>query len=480
MLAQSMCWAVQLRNMKLTKIVATLGPASETEETIKKLIESGVNVFRFNTKHGTVEWHEERIKRVQKIADEMKKSVGVLLDLQGPEIRLETKNKQTIEVKVGQRLRIVPHFLAEEDQICIPHQLVFDTLKEGDQVLIDDGSVELKVIESDKDFMIAEVVDDGVIGHRKGVNLPGVDIDLPSLIEDDLIKLDMAATNKIDFVALSFCRTREDILILREQMQKRGISAKIVAKIESKKALENLDDLIEEADVIMVARGDLGVEVPIERLAHIQKQMIRKCRLANKPVITATQMLQSMIDSPTPTRAEATDIANAVLDGTDAIMLSGETASGKFPVRAVAAMAKIAKYNEEIREKTKLRFDPESDADLIVGSVLDLLNQKITKIKFILVFTNSGRTARSISRLRPKVPILAVTKDQKTVEELTMSYAVEGYKSQLNEGVFSLPNKTIDQLIEAGRLNTGESILVVHGQHYYDEGSTNSVAIYKA
>ena len=466
--------------MKLTKIVATLGPASETEETIKKLIESGVNVFRFNTKHGTVEWHEERIKRVQKIADEMKKSVGVLLDLQGPEIRLETKNKQTIEVKVGQRLRIVPHFLAEEDQICIPHQLVFDTLKEGDQVLIDDGSVELKVIESDKDFMIAEVVDDGVIGHRKGVNLPGVDIDLPSLIEDDLIKLDMAATNKIDFVALSFCRTREDILILREQMQKRGISAKIVAKIESKKALENLDDLIEEADVIMVARGDLGVEVPIERLAHIQRQMIRKCRLANKPVITATQMLQSMIDSPTPTRAEATDIANAVLDGTDAIMLSGETASGKFPVRAVAAMAKIAKYNEEIREKTKLRFDPESDADLIVGSVLDLLNQKITKIKFILVFTNSGRTARSISRLRPKVPILAVTKDQKTVEELTMSYAVEGYKSQLNEGVSSLPNKTIDQLIEAGRLNTGESILVVHGQHYYDEGSTNSVAIYKA
>lgn len=466
--------------MKLTKIVATLGPASETEETIKKLIESGVNVFRFNTKHGTVDWHEERIKRVQKIADELNKSIGVLLDLQGPEIRLETKNKQAIEVRVGQRLRIVPHFLAEEDQICIPHQLVFETLKDGDQILIDDGSVELKVVEANKDFLIAEVVDDGVIGHRKGVNLPGVDIDLPSLIEDDLVKLDMAATNKIDFVALSFCRTREDIKILREQMDKRGIKARIVAKIESKKALDNLNDLIDEADVIMVARGDLGVEVPIERLAHIQKQMIRKCRLANKPVITATQMLQSMIDSPTPTRAEATDIANAVLDGTDAIMLSGETASGKFPVRAVAAMAKIAKYNEEIREKTKLKFEPESDADLIVGSVLDLLNQKITKIKFILVFTNSGRTARSISRLRPKVPILAVTKDQKTVEELTMSYAVEGYKSQLNEGVFSLPNKTIDQLIEAGRLNTGESILVVHGQHYYDEGSTNSVAIYKA
>lgn len=466
--------------MKLTKIVSTLGPASDTEETIKKLIESGVNVFRFNTKHGTVEWHEERIRRVQKIADEMRRSIGILLDLQGPEIRLETKNKEKIVVTTGQKLRIVPSFTSPEDLICIPHQLVFDTLVVGDQVLIDDGSVELKVTEVDHTHFVAEVVDDGEIGHRKGVNLPGVDIDLPSMIEDDLVKLDMAATSKIDFVALSFCRTKEDVQMLREQMDKRGIKAKIVAKIESKKALDNLDELIEVADVLMVARGDLGVEVPIERLAHIQKQMIRKCRLANKPVITATQMLQSMIESPTPTRAEATDVANAVLDGTDAIMLSGETASGKYPVKAVQAMAKIAKYNEEIRAATKLNIEPDNEADLVVSTVLNLLNQKITKIKFILVFTNSGRTAKSISRLRPKVPIIAVTQDQKVVEELTVSYAVEGYKSHLDDGVFSLPNKTIDQLIESGRLEVGESILVVHGQHYYDEGSTNSVAIYKA
>lgn len=466
--------------MKLTKIVATLGPASETEETIKKLIESGVNVFRFNTKHGTVAWHEERIQRVQKIANELKRSIGILLDLQGPEIRLETKNKEKIIVQTGQRLRIVPSFVAEEDQICIPHQLVFDTLKIDDQVLIDDGSVELKVVEVNSNYFIAEVVEDGEIGHRKGVNLPGVDIDLPSMIEDDLVKLDMAATNKIDFVALSFCRTKEDILILKEQMDKRGIKAKIVAKIESQKALDNLNEIIETADVIMVARGDLGVEVPIERLAHIQKQMIRKCRLANKPVITATQMLESMTSTPTPTRAEATDVANAVLDGTDAVMLSGETANGKYPVKAVQAMAKIAKYNEEIRATTKLNIDPDNEADLVVSTVLSLLNQKITKIKFILVFTNSGKTARSISRLRPKVPVLAITQDQKIVEELTVSYAVEGFRSVLNEGVFSLPNKTIEQLIESGRLETGESILVVHGQHYYDEGSTNSVAIYKA
>lgn len=466
--------------MKLTKIVATLGPASESEETIKKLIESGVNVFRFNTKHGTVEWHEERIKRVQKIANEMKRTIGILLDLQGPEIRLETKNKERISVLTGQKLRIVPSFQTDEDQICIPHQLVFDTLKTGDQVLIDDGAVELKVTEVNTKYFIAEVVDDGEIGHRKGVNLPGVKIDLPSLIDDDLLKLDMASVNKVDFVALSFCRTKKDIEILREQMIKRNIKAMIVAKIESQEALDNLDEIIEEADVIMVARGDLGVEVPIERLAQIQKQMIRKCRLANKPVITATQMLESMTNNPTPTRAEATDVANAILDGTDAIMLSGETANGKYPVKAVQAMAKIAKYNEEIRATTKLKINPEYETDLIVESVLSLLNQKITKIKFILVFTNSGRTARSISRLRPKVPVIAVTKEQKTVEEMTVSYAVEGYRSSLSEGVFSLPNKTIDQLLESGRLEAGESILVVHGQHYYDEGSTNSVAIYKA
>jgi len=466
--------------MKLTKIVSTLGPASDTEETIKKLIESGVNVFRFNTKHGTVEWHEERIQRVQKIANEMRRNIGVLLDLQGPEIRLETKNKEKIVVETGQRLRIVPSFVADEDLICIPHQLVFDTLKVDDQVLIDDGSVELKVVEANTNYFVAEVIEDGEIGHRKGVNLPGVDIDLPSMIEDDLVKLDMAATNKIDFIALSFCRTRSDIEMLREQMEKRNIKAKIVAKIESQKALDNLNEIIDAADVIMVARGDLGVEVPIERLAHIQKQMIRKCRIANKPVITATQMLESMTNNPTPTRAEATDVANAILDGTDAIMLSGETANGKYPVKAVSAMAKIANYNEGIRAITKLNIEPDNEADLVVSTVLNLLNQKITKIKFILVFTNSGRTARSISRLRPKVPILAVTQDQKIVEELTVSYAVEGYKSHLDDGVFSLPNKTIDQLIESGRLEVGESILVVHGQHYYDEGSTNSVAIYKA
>ncbi len=465
--------------MKLTKIVATLGPASDTEETITKLMESGVNVFRFNTKHGTVEWHEERIKKVQGIARDLKMDIGILLDLQGPEIRLETKNKEAIKISKDQIIRIVPSFISQDDLVCIPHGLVFDTLKAGDQILIDDGSVELIATEVTHDYILAKATDDDVISHRKGVNLPGVNIDLPSLIEDDLKKLDMASVNKVDFVALSFCRSKKDVDILRDQMEQRGINAKIVAKIESDQALKNLDEIIETADVIMVARGDLGVEVPIERLAQLQKQIIRKCRLANKPVITATQMLESMTNNPTPTRAEATDVANAVLDGTDAVMLSGETANGRFPVKAVQAMAKITKYNEEIRAITKLNFVPENETDLIVSSVLGLLNQHVVKFKFILVFTNSGRTARSISRLRPKAPIIAITKDQKTVEELTISYGVEGHKSSLNDGDFSLPNKTTDWLLETGKIALGDTILVVHGQNYYQEGSTNAVAIYK-
>jgi pyruvate kinase len=438
-----------------------------------------VNVFRFNTKHGVVEWHEERIKRVQKVANELKMDIGILLDLQGPEIRLETKNKEKISVKQDQLIRIVPSFVKDDDLVCIPHQLVFDTLKSGDQILIDDGAIELVAEEVTSNYILARSIEDIEISHRKGVNLPGVDIDLPSLIDDDLIKLDMASTNKVDFVALSFCRSRNDIDILREQMNKRGIVAKIVAKIESQKALDNLTEIIETADVIMVARGDLGTEVPIERLANIQKQMIRKCRIANKPVITATQMLESMTSAPRPTRAEATDVANAVLDGTDAVMLSGETAQGKYPVKAVQAMAKISKYNEEIRAATKLKIDIQNETDLIVSSVLGILNQKVINFKFILVFTNSGKTARSISRLRPKMPILAITKDQKTVEELTISYGVEAHKSKLNDGDFSLPNKTTDWLLESGRINSGDTILVVHGRNYYEEGSTNAVAVYK-
>lgn len=468
-----------MTSIKLTKIVATLGPASDSETTIKRLIESGVSVFRFNTKHGTSEWHEERILRVQKVADELKINVGILLDLQGPEIRLETFDKLPFPMVKDQIIKITPSFTQGNESICIPHDLVFHALSPKDQILIDDGAIELIVKSVTPDLIEAVAIEDGEIGHRKGVNLPGVRIDLPSLIQADLLKLDMASSNKVDFVALSFSRTKKDIEVLRVEMKKRNFEAMIVAKIESMQALKHLDELIKTADAIMVARGDLGVEVPIEQLAYWQKIIISKCRAANKPVITATQMLQSMTSSPRPTRAEATDVANAVLDGTDAVMLSGETASGKYPVKAVQAMAKIAGFNEKATPLTVFKIDPKNQTDIIVNATKELLSQKFVDIKLILVFTSSGMTARSISRLRPHVPIISITADQKVVEELTLSFGVEAIRSTLGEGEFTLPNKTTDELISSGRLNKGDTIIVVHGQNFYKEGSTNAVALLK-
>jgi len=241
----------------------------------------------------------------------------------------------------------------------------------------------------------------------------------------------------------------------------------------------NLDELISTADAVMVARGDLGVEVPIEQLAYWQKIIINKCRVANKPVITATQMLQSMTLSPRPTRAEATDVANAVFDGTDALMLSGETANGKYPVNAVVEMDKIARYNEQVDRYIDFNVLPLNETDIIINSTKELLNQNVIDIKKILVFTSSGLTARSVSRLRPRIPIIALTTDQKTVEKLAVSYGVRAIKTDFSESEFSLPNPAINKLVKSGELKKGDDIVVIHGQNFYKEGSTNAVALLK-
>jgi pyruvate kinase len=382
-----------------------------------------------------------------------------------------------VPVTKGQIIKITPSFTPEMDSICIPHPLVFTSLKKGDKMLVDDGLLEFRVISANEKLIEVESIDEGEILNRKGVNFPGVEMKLPSLIHADLLKLDMATSTKVDFVALSFSRTREDIDILRSEMEKRGMKAMIVAKIESMTALQHLDELIEATDAVMVARGDLGIEVPIEQIAYWQKNIIRKSRLMKKPVITATQMLQSMTENPRPTRAEATDVANAVLDGTDAVMLSAETASGKYPVRAVEAMTRIAHFNEMAYKYSPFVFEPTNETDIIVNAVERMIDQKEVKIKFILVFTHSGLTARSISRIRPKVPVIAVTKDQKVVEELTLSYGVDAIRDDVAEETFKLPNAVIDNLIKSKVLETGDTIIVVHGQNYYIQGSTNAVAL---
>ncbi|MGI5827412.1 MAG: pyruvate kinase [Patescibacteria group bacterium] len=463
-------------NFKQTKIVATLGPASDNPETVKQLIESGVNVFRFNMKHADIAWHHERINMVQKVADEMRVSVGILIDLQGPEIRIETRDHQDVPIKQGERV-VFADTLAEDVNVCIPHDVVFGTLKVGDTILVADGFLEFAVVEVRDHSVVVEAQGNYVIKHRKGVNLPGKKIDLPSLIEDDLRKLDMAGKAKVDIVALSFSRTKKDIQILRQEMEKRHIDALIMAKIESQEAIDHLDELIQTSDAIMVARGDLGIEVPIEQLAYWQKHIITECRKYNKPVITATQMLESMIENPRPTRAEAVDVANAVFDGTDAVMLSAESASGKYPVKAVQHMARIAEYTEK-KSRIKCKDHAQDVTGLIIHAAESMLDtENHPKVDGAVVFTETGYTARVLSACRPKFPIIAVSRSQKTVEKLTLSYGVQPFCIDYPRGDYSLPKEVFDELKKKKLIEKGQKLLVIHGLNWQYPGGTNTLTL---
>ena len=466
-----------MHTRKLTKIVATIGPASDSPETIEKLIRAGVNIFRFNTKHSTPEWHEERIKRVQKVADELGESIGILLDLQGPEIRLETRDQATIPVKAGQELTIGLSF-GEGTDVIIPHAAVFQLVKFGQDLLIDDGFVETEILQVEPKRLVIKVKHDAVIKHRKGVNLPGVDVDFPALIDSDIRQLDSNARNKVDFVGLSFVRSARDIKLLRAELDKRQIKALIVAKIESQPALDRIDEIIAAADAVMVARGDLGVEVPIEQLAYWQQSIIKKSRAANKPVITATQMLESMIGNPRPTRAEATDVAHAIYDGTDAVMLSAESASGKYPVRTVEMMARIARFNEPHRVYDTPPLDSSDQTHMLAESAVTLaLNANHEPIDAIVVLTETGYSARAIARHRLPIPVIAATDNQKTCETLTISYGVFPVRTAFPKGVFTTPDKVLADLLKRDILHPGNRIIVVHGHHWQEPGNTSALAV---
>jgi pyruvate kinase len=446
-------------------------------ETIEKLIKAGVNIFRFNTKHSTPEWHEERIKRVQAVADQLGESIGILLDLQGPEIRLETRDQTTIAVKAGEELTIGLNFQAGID-VIIPHVAVFQLVKVGQELLIDDGFVETEVIKVSPNELTVKVKHDAAIKHRKGVNLPGVDIDFPALIASDIRQLDSNAQNKVDFVGLSFVRSARDIELLRGELTKRQIQAMIVAKIESQPALDRIDEIIEAADAVMVARGDLGVEVPIEQLAYWQQTIIKKSRAANKPVITATQMLESMINNPRPTRAEATDVAHAIYDGTDAIMLSAESASGKYPVRTVEMMARIARFNEPHRVYDTPPLNSPDQTHMLAESAVTLaLKASDPPIDAIVVLTETGHAARAIARHRLPLPVIAATDNQKTCETLAISYGVFPVHTTFPHGVFTTPDKVLAALMEKKILQPGNHIIIVHGHHWQEPGNTSALAV---
>ncbi len=462
---------------KLTKIVATIGPATEDEAILTQLIEAGMNIARFNTKHSDPAWHNERIRRVKKVAQQLKQPVGVLFDLQGPEVRINLLGTDKFDVAKDQTVIFSATELEDNSRIVMIPQEVVTSMSVNDQILLDDGSCEFVVVEKNETQLVAKAIHECTVKHRKTMNTPGVVLDMPSLTDRDIEYLDGVDPTLIDFVGLSFVRDAHDIDILRTELKKRSINAGVVAKIENQKALDNLNELIEASDAVMVARGDLGVEVPFQELAYWQKQIIKKCRIAGKPVITATQMLKSMVNDPRPTRAEVSDVANAIYDGTDAVMLSEETTIGKYPVRAVAAQASIATFNEPYCNVQEIQTQETDAEQSITPALISLLNHSQLSISKIVCLTRTGKTARLISRFRPRVPILAITKNEAVLRGLAVSYGVIPSLINITYEESLDTNALMNKLEDSGTVKAGETILLAYSNEAKFPRQTNALSI---
>ncbi len=424
--------------MKKSKIVVTLGPASNDEKTIKELILNGVDVFRFNFSHGDHESHRENLKKVREISSQLGKPVAVLQDLSGPKIRLG-EVKEPFYLHYGDKIKIVKdQITGTKEAVSLNYPEILDQLKEGDYIYIADGLIRLKVEETSKDGILAKTIVGGMVSSRKGVNFPNVKLNISAITEKDIKDIEFAVKEDIDIIALSFVKEANDVLKAKEIIKSFGGTQPLFAKIEKHEAIENIDEIIEAADGIMVARGDLGVEIEIEKVPILQKMIIKKCNKAGKPVITATQMLTSMLSSVRPTRAEVSDIANAILDGTDAVMLSDETAVGKYPIKAVEVMRKTIIEAEKIYDYYKDYDDIKKDKSTAIAASACELAKNIGA-KAIAAFTKSGRTAKNVARFRPEAPILAITHDIQTLRRLNIVWGV-------------IPYMTIEDEVDAEKL----------------------------
>jgi len=464
-----------------TKIIATLGPATNNSKSIALLLKSGVNIFRFNMKHSNIEWHEKAIEKVQEVADKLNLTVGILIDLQGPEMRVETLAGEPTLILKDEIIYCATDFIKGKKTLKIPVPKMFKEIKKGERLLIDNGLYRFKIEEVKGVAAKIRSEQNCTILDHKGLNVPGIDVGLPSLIKDDLERLDLATRRRVDFVALSFVRTVADIAILKQEMQNRKIKAAIVSKIENKMALNNLNEIIENSNCIMIARGDLGVETPVEEMVYWQKQIIAKCRLKSKPVIVATEMLLSMVEKPTPTRAEASDVTNAVYDGADALMLSSETASGKYPDIAVSTMASIAFFNEDYSIPL-LASDISDQYEIIARAASSIIESSISKastvkLDAVVVVTETGETARRLSKFRPKIPLFAITPSKKVADILTMSYGVFPIVEDLPKGEVVSLDPLVKVLKKRGDILSGARILFVHGNRWQEAGLTNTLAI---
>ena len=467
--------------MRKTKIICTIGPASQSPEKIREMILAGMNVCRCNFSHGSYEEQKAKLINVVRISEELGIPVATLLDTKGPEIRLRTFAEGKTQLEAGQQFTLTTKEVEGSDKIVsVTYKNIVNDVKKGGCVLLDDGLIELRVEDITDTDLICRVINGGPISDKKGVNLPGANLSMPFISEQDRRDIIFGADVGFDFIAASFVRCKDDILEVKKILEEKKSPIKVIAKIENMQGIENLDEILEAADGIMVARGDMGVEVPMEEVPVIQKMMIKKAVAMGKHVITATQMLESMTKNPRPTRAETTDVANAIYDGTTAIMLSGESASGKYPVEALKTMAKIAErtekdihYNERMK---KLCSDGETDITTAISHATCTTAADL-KASAIITVTMSGFTANMVSRFKPECPIIACSVNPRVCRQSSLLWGVTPLLIEKKDNTDDLFKEAIWASLKAGLIKEGDMVILTAGVPLGISGKTNMIRV---
>jgi pyruvate kinase len=471
-----------LNNMRKTKIVCTIGPVTESEEMIEQLITAGMNVARLNFSHGDHSEHKKRIDVLKKVREKLDRPIAIMLDTKGPEVRLGCFKDGKAELEKGQKFTLtISDILGDNTQCGITYKELPREVSYGSRILIADGVIELKVLEKNDTDVVCEVVNGGALGDRKNVNIPGATSKLPAITEKDIADLIFGIENEVDFIAASFIRKATDVLEIRKVLEQNGGKhIKIIAKIENQEGVDNLEDILRVCDGLMVARGDLGVEIPTEEMPMVQKLLIRRTNEVGKPVITATQMLDSMIRNPRPTRAEVTDVANSIIDGTDAIMLSGETAAGKYPIETVRTMSSIA-------ERTERELDYGKSLHSFSGrkiTVATAISHSSCTTAFelqaaaIITPTDSGSTPRMVSKFRPKAPIIAATSNKDVMRKLCLSFGVYPVSVPPSDVTDEIIELSVNAAVTAELIKSGDLVIITAGIPSGVAGTTNLIKVH--